>query len=56
LPVRPVQWGLLSTASIGGLMVEAARRSETARFAAVASRDGGRARRFAADFGLDRAS
>ena len=53
--MNPVRWGLLSTASIGRVMVEASRRSTTARFVAVASRDGGRARQFAADLGLDRA-
>jgi len=55
LPVNPVHWGLLSTASIGRLVVEATRRSEAARFVAVASRDGDRARQFAEDFDLERA-
>ena len=48
-----VQWGLLSTANIGRLMVTAARRSGTARFVAVASRDGNRSSQFAADLGLE---
>lgn len=51
--MNPVQWGLLSTANIGRLMVTAARRSGTARFVAVASRDGDRSRRFAEDLGLE---
>jgi predicted dehydrogenase len=55
LPVNPVRWGLLATASIGRVMVEAARRLTAARFVAVASRDGDRARQFAAGLGLDRA-
>jgi predicted dehydrogenase len=38
--------GLLSTANIGRLMVTAARRFRRARFVAVTSRDGDRARRF----------
>jgi predicted dehydrogenase len=50
-----VRWGLLSTASIGRLVVEATRRSEAARFVAVASRDGDRARQFAENFDLERA-
>jgi D-xylose 1-dehydrogenase (NADP+, D-xylono-1,5-lactone-forming) len=53
--VNPVRWGLLSTASIGRLVVEATRRSEAARFVAVASRDGDRARQFAENFDLERA-
>lgn len=50
-----VRWGLLSTASIGGLVVRATRQSRATRFVAVASRDGNRARQFAAAFGLDQA-
>lgn len=53
--MKPVRWGLLSTASIGGLVVGATRRSELTRFVAVASRHEHRARQFAADFGLDQA-
>lgn len=53
--MNPVRWGLLSTASIGQVMAEAARRSTAARFVAVASRDGERARRFAESFDLARA-
>ena len=47
------RWGVLSTGNIAREMVEAARRSEAARFVAVASRDGDRARRFADDIGLE---
>jgi D-xylose 1-dehydrogenase (NADP+, D-xylono-1,5-lactone-forming) len=53
--VNPVHWGLLSTASIGRLVVAATRGSGAARFVAVASRDGDRARQFAADLDLERA-
>lgn len=47
-----VRWGLLSTASIGRLVVQAAQRSEVTRFVAVASRDGDRARQFAEELDL----
>jgi D-xylose 1-dehydrogenase (NADP+, D-xylono-1,5-lactone-forming) len=50
-----VRWGLLSTASIGRLVVGAARRSAAARFVAVASRDAERARQFAGELGLEHA-
>jgi D-xylose 1-dehydrogenase (NADP+, D-xylono-1,5-lactone-forming) len=53
--VNPVQWGLLSTASIGRLVVKATRRSEVTRFVAVASRDGDRARQFAENLDLEKA-
>src|ERR1035441_251021 len=43
LPVNPVRWGLLATASIGRVMVEAARRLTAARFVAGGGRGGGRA-------------
>jgi len=49
-----VRWGLLSTASIGAVVLEAARGSAATRFVAVASRDGGKARRFADEHGLER--
>jgi D-xylose 1-dehydrogenase (NADP+, D-xylono-1,5-lactone-forming) len=48
-----VRWGLLSTASIGRLVVEAARTSPVTEFVAVASRDAGKARRFADELGLE---
>ncbi|HLA16906.1 MAG TPA: Gfo/Idh/MocA family oxidoreductase [Candidatus Limnocylindrales bacterium] len=44
-----VRWGLLATARIGSVAVRASRRSERARFVAVASRSDERARRFAAE-------
>jgi D-xylose 1-dehydrogenase (NADP+, D-xylono-1,5-lactone-forming) len=53
--VNPVRWGLLSTASIGRLVVEATRRSETTRFVAVASRDGDRAHQFAENLDIEEA-
>jgi predicted dehydrogenase len=46
---------LLSTASIGRLMAEASKRSQAARFVAVASRNGDRARQFAEELGLETA-
>ena len=42
-----VRWGVLSTASIGRLVIGANVRSAITEFAAVASRDAGRARAFA---------
>ena len=51
--MSPVRWGVLSTGNIAREMVEAARRSEVARFVAVASRDGDRARQFADDLDLE---
>jgi xylose dehydrogenase (NAD/NADP) len=47
-----VRWGVLSTANIGRLVIEATRSAEHAEFVAVASRDGSRARDFAAELGL----
>ena len=47
-----VRWGLLSTAAIGRLVVEATRGSDTAEFVAVASRDGAKAEAFARANGL----
>ncbi len=47
-----VRWGLLSTASIGRVVTEATRQAQHAEFVAVASRDAGRARRFAAELDL----
>ena len=48
-----VRWGLLSTAAIGRVVVDAARGAARTRFVAVASRDAGRARQFADDCGLE---
>jgi xylose dehydrogenase (NAD/NADP) len=48
-----VRWGVLSTATIGRLVIEATRLAERAEFVAVASRDLARARRFADELGLD---
>jgi predicted dehydrogenase len=45
--MEKVRWGILSTASIGRVMVGAARRAVRAQFVAVASRDPQKARRFA---------
>ncbi|MGH3464066.1 MAG: Gfo/Idh/MocA family protein [Kribbellaceae bacterium] len=48
-----VRWGLLSTAAIGRVVVDAARGTARTRFVAVASRDAGRARQFADECGLE---
>jgi len=48
-----VRWGVLSTASIGRLVIEATRAAGHAEFVAVASRDAGRARAFADELGLE---
>jgi xylose dehydrogenase (NAD/NADP) len=48
-----VRWGVLSTARIGSLVVQASRQSELARFVAVASRSDAAARRFADEHDLD---
>jgi xylose dehydrogenase (NAD/NADP) len=50
--MRKVRWGLLSTASIGRVVIEATRQAQHAAFVAVASRDGARARAFADQVGL----
>jgi predicted dehydrogenase len=47
-----VRWGVLSTANIGRLVIEATRGAEHAEFVAVASRDVSRARDFATELGL----
>jgi xylose dehydrogenase (NAD/NADP) len=49
----PIRWGVLSTANIARLVIGANRGSQVARFVAVASRDAARARRFAAELGLE---
>ncbi|MEA2150952.1 MAG: hypothetical protein QOD69_2782 [Solirubrobacteraceae bacterium] len=51
----PVSWGLLSTARINGAVINGARESEQANVVAVASRDGARAREYAAQWGIPRA-
>jgi predicted dehydrogenase len=51
--MQPIRWGVLSTASIARLVIQANRGSELTRFAAVASRDLARAQRFAAELGLE---
>jgi xylose dehydrogenase (NAD/NADP) len=48
-----VRWGVLSTAGIGRLVIEAARAADHAELVAVASRDGARARAFANELGLE---
>ena len=48
-----VRWGVLSTASIGRLVIEATRAADHAEFVAVASRDPARARAFAGELGLE---
>jgi predicted dehydrogenase len=47
--------GLLSTAKINGPVLAAARATDAVEAVAVASRDGGRARAYAAEHGLERA-
>ena len=51
--VARVRWGVLSTASIGRLVIEATRAADHAEFVAVASRDADRARAFADELGLE---
>jgi D-xylose 1-dehydrogenase (NADP+, D-xylono-1,5-lactone-forming) len=48
-----VRWGVLSTASIGRVLIEASRAAAHAEVVAVASRDAGRARAFAGELGLE---
>jgi predicted dehydrogenase len=48
-----VRWGVLSTASIGRLAIEATHQSDHAEFVAVASRDADRASAFAGELGLE---
>jgi D-xylose 1-dehydrogenase (NADP+, D-xylono-1,5-lactone-forming) len=47
-----VRWGVLATASIGRLVIEATAQARAAEFVAVASRDAARARAFADELGL----
>jgi D-xylose 1-dehydrogenase (NADP+, D-xylono-1,5-lactone-forming) len=51
--MQPIRWGVLSTASVARLVIQANRASEVTRFVAVASRDEARAQRFAAELGLE---
>jgi predicted dehydrogenase len=51
--MEPIRWGVLSTANIARLVIQANRGSEVTRFVAVASRDEARAGRFAAELGLE---
>jgi predicted dehydrogenase len=51
--VKEVRWGVLSTARIGGVVVQATRQARLARFVAVASRSDASARRFAEEHELD---
>ena len=48
-----LRWGVLSTAGIGRLVIEAARAADHVEFVAVASRDADRARAFAGELGLE---
>jgi D-xylose 1-dehydrogenase (NADP+, D-xylono-1,5-lactone-forming) len=48
-----LRWGVLSTASIARLVIEATRAADHAEFVAVASRDAARARAFAGELGLE---
>jgi D-xylose 1-dehydrogenase (NADP+, D-xylono-1,5-lactone-forming) len=48
-----VRWGVLSTASIGRLVIEASRNATNAELVAVASRDPARARALADELGLE---
>ena len=48
-----VRWGLLSTAAIGRVVVDATSGSDRARFVAVASRDLPKAQKFADECGLE---
>jgi xylose dehydrogenase (NAD/NADP) len=50
--MKPIRWGVLSTANIARLVIGANRDSEVTRFVAVASRDEARAQRFATELGL----
>jgi D-xylose 1-dehydrogenase (NADP+, D-xylono-1,5-lactone-forming) len=50
--VTALRWGVLSTGSIASMVVRATRGSDLTDFAAVASRGGDRAERFAAEHGV----
>ena len=51
----PAQWGLLSTARINDAFIEGVGQSSRSAVLAVASRDRGRAERYAAERGIERA-
>jgi predicted dehydrogenase len=51
---EPVRWGVLSTAKIARAILGGARETAAAEVVAVASRDGERARAFAAEHGIPR--
>jgi xylose dehydrogenase (NAD/NADP) len=53
--VRAVRWGILSTARINRHVIPASRASEKVELVAVASRDAGRARDYAREWGIERA-
>jgi predicted dehydrogenase len=53
--MEPVRWGILSTARINHAVVEPARNSDKAAVIAVASRDAGRAKRYAQEHSINRA-
>jgi predicted dehydrogenase len=56
MPTPVVRWGILSTANIGrGAVIPAIHHSAGGEVVAVASRDAGRAREFAAANGIPRA-
>ena len=50
-----IRWGILSTARIGGRLVEGAAKTDAAEIVAVASRDEATAQAFADGHGIDRA-
>ena len=50
-----VSWGILSTARINDLVLAGARKSNSVRMLAVASRHAGRAEAYAREHGLERA-
>jgi D-xylose 1-dehydrogenase (NADP+, D-xylono-1,5-lactone-forming) len=50
-----VSWGILSTARINDLVLAGARKSDSVRMLAVASRDAGRAETYAREHGFERA-
>ena len=53
--MRPVGWGIVSTADINRLVIPPAQSSEKCDLIAVASREQGRAEAYARDWGIERA-
>jgi xylose dehydrogenase (NAD/NADP) len=53
--MKPVTWGIISTALINRLVIPPARASEACELIAVASRDQARADEYAREWGIDRA-